>query len=139
MQTETFRMPAPLRTGLDPYKRCACGRSFTRERWQALPRIGEFADAVERCDLRHCPCGSTISVGTLRTRVSYAIVTVGDGFLVWRRAGSGEHVPVGTGAQVTTFRNMAEAEAAILMEERMDKMAARRLGLELVEGEEPSE
>lgn len=54
------------------FKSCACGRSFTREEWLALPFVGVgFYDTdgddggpnddTEAHESRNCPCGSTLS------------------------------------------------------------------------------
>lgn len=46
-------------------KVCACGRSFTRSTWSALPFVGTADNGRERgelLELRNCLCGSTISI-----------------------------------------------------------------------------
>ena len=42
-------------------KTCACGRSFTRAEWLALPFIGVQRDDID-LEMRNCPCGSSIVV-----------------------------------------------------------------------------
>ncbi|MDE3097486.1 MAG: hypothetical protein KGK07_15985 [Chloroflexota bacterium] len=52
------------------FKRCECGRTFTRAEWRQLPLTGTMKDDAiydghpERTliELRNCPCGSTIAV-----------------------------------------------------------------------------
>jgi len=41
---------------------CSCQRTFTSKQWDALPYVGVMRDAVERLELRNCPCGSTRAV-----------------------------------------------------------------------------
>ena len=43
-------------------KRCACGRIWRREAWMTLEYVGIMDDGVDRIELRHCTCGSTISM-----------------------------------------------------------------------------
>lgn len=49
-----------------PFKRCACGRAFTRADWEQLEFVGvqetDDEDAHYRTEMRNCPCGSTIAV-----------------------------------------------------------------------------
>lgn len=45
------------------YKRCSCGRDFTREQWGKLLYVGPWDDGVDVMELRNCDhCHSTIAV-----------------------------------------------------------------------------
>lgn len=47
------------------FKRCRCGRTFTKAQWEELPYVGVQPTYDERgsmLELRNCPCGSTIAV-----------------------------------------------------------------------------
>jgi hypothetical protein len=48
----------------DPFKRCACGRSYTLDQWRRLPicGLGQGLDDAHPISHRHCRCGSTIAV-----------------------------------------------------------------------------
>jgi hypothetical protein len=48
----------------DPFKRCACGRSYTLDQWRQLPicGLGRGLDDAHPLSQRHCRCGSTIAV-----------------------------------------------------------------------------
>jgi hypothetical protein len=39
-----------------------CGRDHDDVAWQQLEYCGVMSDEVESLELRHCPCGSTLSV-----------------------------------------------------------------------------
>jgi hypothetical protein len=45
-------------------RQCQCGSCFTHDEWARLALAGEMDGPEEgqRIELRHCPCGSTISV-----------------------------------------------------------------------------
>lgn len=49
-----------------PFKRCSCGREYTRESWEALQYVGVQIDDVETFELKNCLCGSTIAVAIAR-------------------------------------------------------------------------
>ena len=51
--------------------RCGCGRPYSRAAWSALEYVGAQeapegpgGEPAFRCEMRHCLCGSTISVET---------------------------------------------------------------------------
>jgi len=48
----------------NPFKRCACGRSYTLSQWRQLPicGLGQGIDDAHPLSQRHCRCGSTIAV-----------------------------------------------------------------------------
>ena len=44
-------------------KTCSCGKAFTREQWEALPKVGlQTYDNGEVQEMRNCPCGSSIVI-----------------------------------------------------------------------------
>lgn len=49
-------------------KTCGCGERYSRLRWSRLEYAGEQGDHVERLELRHCHCGSTIARVIWRAR-----------------------------------------------------------------------
>jgi hypothetical protein len=51
-----------LLRGADVYKRCACGREYTRDDWGKLDYCGLQDGEGETLELRLCLCGSTIAV-----------------------------------------------------------------------------
>jgi len=116
------------------FKVCGCGRSYSRETWSDLVLAGEQVDEVERSELRHCPCGSTIAVRiAVRATVTYAIEESPKGFVVVRQAGTREpERHVGWARHYSTRRH---AEEAIRHARRSDTGAATRLGVEIVDDE----
>jgi hypothetical protein len=60
-------------------KLCGCGRSWSAGEWQRLRWVGVMDDGVDSAELRHCICGSTISM--LTSVVEKAHVVSGDGEL----------------------------------------------------------
>ncbi len=51
------------------FKRCACGRAFTREGWGGLEVVGIYvdeSDAGNNLEMRNCTCRSTIAVKASR-------------------------------------------------------------------------
>ncbi len=51
---------------LPPVKQCGCGAAYDAESWMRLPFVGVMGDEVESCELRNCPCSSTISIELVR-------------------------------------------------------------------------
>ncbi|MDB5216040.1 MAG: hypothetical protein JWO86_3967 [Myxococcaceae bacterium] len=43
-------------------KRCACGAVWTARTWTTLSYAGRMSDEIDDVELRHCTCGSTISM-----------------------------------------------------------------------------
>jgi hypothetical protein len=73
----------------DPFKRCACGRSYTLDQWRRLPicGLGIGLDDAHPLSQRHCRCGSTIAV-TLGPDADWAR----DELLAVIEGGPGEHL-----------------------------------------------
>lgn len=46
----------------EPFKKCPCGRSYTKEAWEKLHRLPNWDFEDEILEVRNCVCGSTISV-----------------------------------------------------------------------------
>jgi hypothetical protein len=125
------------RSGTRTLKRCGCGREYTRAEWNELRLAGEQVDDVERGELRDCLCGSTIAVGRLRVRVAYNVEAIEGGWLLYRKAGSGEEIAFGigapTGGMATVFPTKRAAESMIPPQRRADRAAATRLDVEIIE------
>jgi hypothetical protein len=45
-------------------KHCGCGRVWSATTWQWLVYVGIMSDHIDRLELRHCVCGSTIAMHT---------------------------------------------------------------------------
>jgi hypothetical protein len=43
-------------------KRCGCGAVWVATAWHRLENVGIWDDGVDAIELRHCVCGSTISM-----------------------------------------------------------------------------
>jgi len=123
------------RTAPKPIKACACGRSFTQADWEHLPRAGEHLDDDVRAEMRNCPCGSTLLLSKVRVRVLYTVEQTDGAWLLFRRAGNGEPVAVGLASAkfATRFGSKATAESKIPNQRRVDRLAATRLNVELIE------
>ena len=50
-------------------KICGCGARYTLAEFMALPLVGFVGDLVERCEMRNCPCGSTLGITHVGERV----------------------------------------------------------------------
>ena len=46
----------------DILKKCACGKSYTRNAWAALDYAGQQTDGEYNYELRLCACGSSLAV-----------------------------------------------------------------------------
>lgn len=114
-------------------KTCACGRTYTRAEWNKLRLVGEQVDDVERAELRDCVCGSTIALGSVRARVEYTVETIDGGWLLFRRAGSGDAIAIGIGARARVFPSRDAAVGEIASQRRADRSAATRLAVDLIE------
>lgn len=129
-------MSTPLRRAEGrPLKACACGRSYTRKQWDALPYVGENVDELERLELRNCRCGSTIALGRSRVRIDYSIEPTSRGWEAWRRTSDGvETALVGKGGR-RVFASMRELKSVVDRLRQRDRTAAEHLGVELVDDE----
>ena len=121
------------RTGTRTLKRCACGRTYSRDQWLTLPPVGEQIDDVERAELRDCICGSTIGIATVRVRIAYTVEATEGGWLLFRRAGEAEEIAFGVGTVATVFPTKRAAESMIGPQRRADRAAATRLAVDIIE------
>lgn len=121
------------RTRTKPLKTCACGRSFSREEWEALPLVTRTSDDIESRELRNCLCRSTLSIGRPRVSVFYETEKTEDGWVLFRRAGVEEAIALGFGDIATVFPSKSAADAMVGVQRKADRLAAKRLNVELVE------
>jgi hypothetical protein len=63
IERETANDEAPeSSTRVPSFKKCGCGKSYSRTTWEHLPRIGWMRGRREDIELRQCSCASTIAV-----------------------------------------------------------------------------
>lgn len=112
---------------------CDCGRAYTRPEWDALRLGGTQTTDIETFEMRHCECGSTLSIGRLLVTVSYEVEATDGGWLVFRAAGSSEPIAVGVGERAIVFPTRGAAEAAVEPQRALDRAAAKWLAIDLAD------